>query len=440
MFSYYLKLGLTSLRKNQVLTLLMVVTISMGIGLFMTIMTIYYYMDTDPIPNKSDHLYRILVDSGNPRSVDDSDRSIPNQLTYIDATNLINQQDQFPVVVMYGATAGILPDNPNITPFEVKVRATTHEFFNLFDTPFQFGSGWTRTEDDELAPVVVLSNRTNERLFGGVDSVGETLDISSVEFRIVGVLDEWVFRPKAYDLNTGPFDTTADVFLPFQQGVEMSLPRRGNTSCWKPIPTGAEQGFLQSECTWIQAWVEIANNEERDQFSNFLTGYIEEQKQLGRFERPNRNRLYSLEDWLEYRQAVPPVVVVLLASSFMFLVVCQFNTLSLLMAKLLSHSREIGIRRAMGATRTAVFSQIGIEALLIGVLGSLFGLVLAGIGIEAILYLLRDEADITEFFRIDFTLALIGIATAVASTLLVALYPMYRASQLQVASQLRANQ
>ena len=418
----------------------MVVTTSMGIGLFITIATIFYYLAADPIPDKSDNLYRILLDSGDPRTVNESDLSIPPQLTYTDANNLLSQKDPYRLAVMHGATAVIEPTEPNQVPFEVIVRVTSNEFFSLFDVPFEYGTSWTHEEEEELTPLVVLSKRTNDRLFGGTNSIGQSVQISATEYQVVGVLEDWAMRPKAYDLMAGAFDQTAGIFLPFRKVIESPLPRRGSTNCWKVLPSNEYQDFLNSECTWIQAWVELKNADERFDFANFLSGYIEEQKKLGRFERPNRSRLFTLTEWLDFRQVVAGVLYVLLASSLMFLLVCQFNTLSLLMAKLLSQAREIGIRRALGASQVAIFTQTGAEALVIGILGSIFGLLIAFLGVEAVTFLLRDEEGTDEFFRIDLVLVGYGVFTAVVSTILVALYPMYRASRLPVASQLRINQ
>ena len=79
------------------------------------------------------------------------------------------------------------------------------------------------------------------------------------------------------------------------------------------------------------------------------------------------------------------------------------------------------------------------EAFVIGVLGSVLGLLFTLVGLEAMTYLLRDEENIEQFFRLDTPLILIGVTIAIVSTLIVALYPMFRASYIAVASQLRAS-
>ena len=63
MFRYYLKLGVLSIRKNPILSTLMVAAIATGIGAFMTIINIDYVMSGNPIPHRSDVLYHLQLDN-----------------------------------------------------------------------------------------------------------------------------------------------------------------------------------------------------------------------------------------------------------------------------------------------------------------------------------------------------------------------------------------
>ena len=68
MFKYYLKLAVLSLRRTPVMSFLMVVALGLGIGAFMTTYTVYYLMSGDPIPHKSDVLYRVQLDNWDPNN------------------------------------------------------------------------------------------------------------------------------------------------------------------------------------------------------------------------------------------------------------------------------------------------------------------------------------------------------------------------------------
>lgn len=61
-----MKLGLLSTRRNPVLSALMVVAIATGIGACMTIVNIEYVMTGNPIPHRSDVLFHVQVDGGDP--------------------------------------------------------------------------------------------------------------------------------------------------------------------------------------------------------------------------------------------------------------------------------------------------------------------------------------------------------------------------------------
>src|SRR5580704_9226617 len=90
MFNYYFGLALRSLRRNTVLTLLMVVTIGVGIGASMTTLTVFRAMDADPLPHKSKQLFAPQIDNWGPgeHGLEEGDK-IPDQLSYIDAMALM---------------------------------------------------------------------------------------------------------------------------------------------------------------------------------------------------------------------------------------------------------------------------------------------------------------------------------------------------------------
>src|SRR5579885_2287095 len=63
MFAYYLNLAIRSLKRNKVLTALMVLAIAVGIGASMTTLTVMHLLSGDPLPGKSAHIYYAQVDA-----------------------------------------------------------------------------------------------------------------------------------------------------------------------------------------------------------------------------------------------------------------------------------------------------------------------------------------------------------------------------------------
>ncbi len=232
MFFYYLRLAAISIRKNPVLSTLMVAAIGLGIGACMTVLTVNYVMSSDPIPQKSGVLYYVQLDNWDPNNAADEPNEPPEQLTYLDATALMKANRAFRQTANARASMVIEPSGDDVKPFLVSARGNFGSFFAMFDVPFLYGGPWDRDADDAEAQVVVLTREVNDRVFGGEDSVGRNLRMGGVEFRVVGVMDTWFQVPKFYDVSTGPFGDPEEVFFPFNLIVTLELSRNGNTNCW----------------------------------------------------------------------------------------------------------------------------------------------------------------------------------------------------------------
>jgi len=196
MFRYYLKLGTLSIRANPALSFLMVAAIAIGIGACMTIFTVRYIMSGNPIEHKNDQLYHVQVDSWNPDDPYEDPDLPPEQLTYLDAKALFDASRAFRQTTSYKISRVVQPEDDDARPFQTDGRATTADFFPMFDVPFLYGSGWDNAADATEERVVVLSRDLNEKVFGGENSVGRILTINGESFRVSGVLDEWTPVPK----------------------------------------------------------------------------------------------------------------------------------------------------------------------------------------------------------------------------------------------------
>ncbi|NND44626.1 MAG: FtsX-like permease family protein [Xanthomonadales bacterium] len=435
MFNYYLKLGWLSIRRNPLLSGLMVAAIAVGIGACMTTITVNYLMSGNPIPHKSDQLFYVQLDNWDPNVSGDDPLEPPDQVTYTDAMALMRADKAYRQVASNRSGLVLEPQGEGELPFTVDTRNTFADFFPMFDLPFQYGGGWDDRADDGKERVVVLSRDINERVFGGENSVGRSVRLNGLDFRVVGVTDHWHPVPKFYDVTNGPFNDPEEVFIPFNVAVEYQLPRNGNTNCWKPADGSGFEAFLASECVWIQFWAELRNEQEKQEYMDFLNAYTEQQKALGRFPRPLNNRLDDVMEWMEREEVVADDAQVMLGLSMLFLVVCLLNTIGLLLAKFLGKAGDIGLRRALGATRRTLFMQHMIEAGLIGLGGGIFGLGLAWLGLRGIEMLFGDFVE--NLVGLDWVMVLTAIALAIISALLAGLYPTWRACRIAPAGQLK---
>lgn len=435
MFSYYLRLAWISILRHWGLSLVMICAIGLGIGAAMTTITVNYLMSANPIPHKSEQLFYVQLDSWDVNDPFDEGINPPDQLTYTDSTNLMKAKQAFRQNVQAQAYGVIEPENADLLPISVTARANSADFFAMFDVPFIYGSAWSKQSDNSKEHVIVLSKKINDQIFGGKNSVGKTIKFDGNIFNIIGVIDQWQPKPRFYDITTGAFNESEDVFVPFSLIAEEKIRRSGNTNCWKPSGDGLV-AFLAGECVWTQFWVELRSEQEKQDYMMFLNAYVEEQKKYGRFERPIDNRLNSVMQWLEQQDVVSDDARMMMAMALMFLTVCLLNTIGLLLAKFLGKSPEIGLRQALGASKATLFSQYIIESACIGVAGGILGLGLSFLGLIGIENLYGE--DMRGLATLDITMMTLAIVLALVCTIVAGLYPTWRACNISPAQQLKS--
>ena len=432
MFGYYLNLAVRSFKRNKALTALMVLAIALGIGASMTTLTVFHVLSGDPIPAKSDRLFYVQLDPESMRGFRPGEEPA-RQMTRLDSETLLKQKRGLRQTLMSGGNVVLSSDKPGSSPQLVDARYAASDFFPMFDVPLRYGRGWTAGEDEAKARVAVISRELNDKQFGGADSTGKTLRIDGNDFRIVGVLDAWRLVPRFYDLYSDNYGETEGVFLPFSTSRELKMGTQGSTDCWDD--TGGDSRALNAPCTWVQYWVELESAGKAGDYRNYLVNYSNQQRAAGRFERPANVRLRNVVELLEFNKIVPGDVRLQLWLALGFLGVCLVNTVGLLLAKFLRRSGEIGVRRALGASRTEIFKQCLVEAGTVGLAGGLLGLLLALLGLWAVR---QQPASYASLAHLDGPMLLLTFTLAVLASLLAGILPAWRAMQITPAVQLKS--
>jgi putative ABC transport system permease protein len=437
MFGYFLELALRSLKRSPGLAALMVLAIGFGVAASMTTYSVFRAVSGDPIPWKSSKLFVPQIDMWGTSGHGTGEP--PDGMDYADALALMHAHRGTRQSAMYQISPLITPSDASKHPFNAPGHAVSSEFFPMVDAPFLYGNGWSATDDAQQAAVVVISSKLNQRLFGGGDSVGKTLHLEGKDYRVAGVLEKWNPQPRYYDIfNSGGFSSRIeDVFVPFERAIAVELSNAGQLGC-KMAPTEAGFAAMQrSSCQWISYMVELDDAAAVTAYRQYLDNYAREQQQIGRFSWPPNNRLRNLPDWLDYQQVVPRDTKVSVLVALGLLIVCLVNTASLLLAKFLRRSGEIGVRRALGAPRRAIYGQFLTEAGLVGLAGGVLGLLLTALGVLSVSWVLPK--DIAALTRVDGPLLILTLLVAVIATVLAGLYPTFRAARVQPAWQLKSN-
>ena len=108
----------------------------------------------------------------------------------------------------------------------------------------------------------------------------------------------------------------------------------------------------------------------------------------------------------------------------------MLNTVGLLLAKFIGKAPQIGLRRALGATRSAIFGQHLMEVAVVGLAGGVLGLALAWLGLRGVQAML-EEAD--RYAHLDFNMLGAGLAIALLASFIAGLYPTWRVCRMSPA-------
>ncbi|MFZ2987379.1 ABC transporter permease, partial [Ideonella sp.] len=398
---------------------------------------ILHVMSADPIPHKSERLLVPLLDNGPLAGYRPGDGPTDRQLSYRDAVQLLAGGQGLRRSAIYGVGAAIEPARPGPSPFLARGLAVGADFFAMFEVPLRLGHGWSAAADAAGTDVVVLSAQLAARLYGNASPLGQRLTMLGQPFEVVGVLDAWNVVPRVHRVigRNGAFGDEDEFFVPFRSAIRHQAANNGgSTICQREREPGF-QGLLDSECTWIQFWFELAEPSQRAALQAYLDRYAAGQRQQGRLLRNSPNRLYDVMEWLALLRVVGNDHKLSAWLAFGFLLLCLLNTVGLLLAKFSVRATEVAIRRALGASRRAIFSQFLVESGVVGLAGGLLGVLLA-FGALALIGL--QSRELTTVAHMDWQMLLLTVLMAVLAALLAGLLPTWRACQVAPALQLKS--
>jgi putative ABC transport system permease protein len=454
MFGFLFNSALGSILRTPVLSLLAVVTIAVGIGVSIPMMTVFHHMSANPMPTTGHTLFRVSLDSWNAERPFREPNDPPPVLTLQDARNLGEATEPVERAGMYAAQATVNPNEPGSRPFKVSARVTESGFFAMFEPRFLAGGGWDARADAAKEPVAVIGPSLSQRLFGTTESVGSQLVVNGRRLTVVGVLAPWQLTPMFYDMQN-PFAEVEELFVPLGLMFELHLvPEFWRSPTTLPAPlshANFESLFSSGDIVFVQYWVQLPEPASAKSYRDWLDRYVEGQKALGRFPRALNNRLDDVAGWIDYTMkdsrdagGVAALIVVML----LFYAVCLFNTVNLLLTKFLRSQGRTCVVRALGAAQSDMFLQYIIEVSMLALIGGLLGIALALLGLDAARNLFEHGSAVAAsgvastggtdgFWRMDIPMAITCVVLALVGGVAAGIYPAWKACRVSPASGLK---
>jgi putative ABC transport system permease protein len=282
---------------------------------------------------------------------------------------------------------------------------------------------------------VVLSREIAEKMFGETDPVGQRITMRGFPYTVVGVVDKWSPLPRFYQIQGGrQFGRVEEFFIPFSNAIRHEMSHAGNMQCSARREPGYAS-LLTSECTWISFWFETRSSGDRSALEEWLRNYADDQRKLGRLKRNAPPQLYNVTEWLEYNKVVGNDTRLATWLAFGFLALCLVNTVGLLLAKFSVRASEVGVRRALGASRSEIFQQFLIETAVVGLAGGTLGL---GMSLGALKLIGMSSEQMGAIAHMDASMLAFTFVLSVLSAIVAGLLPTWRACQVTPAIQLKS--
>lgn len=294
------------------------------------------------------------------------------------------------------------------------VRFCTRELFGLFELPFKYGSVWTAEAEQGGAAMIVLDHGSNQRFFGGHNSVGRVLEIDGRSFVVRGVLAATPARLRAYDLS---FTVEPAIYVPFARATELGA----RPDYWaRNASRSPEADALSSPDGFVQLWVELNSPQARESYENFLEKSARHLHPLAAQQRP---MLQTPGEFLVNSVPIADGFFTFRVCAFIALLACSVNLSRLLIVKFQARAPELAVQRALGATRQSVFAQHMLEAVLVALCAIALGLVIAVLGLVGINVIVPDRPS---EFSLDLAGVVMAFAVGLGAGLLAGVHPAVR--------------
>ena len=289
-----------------------------------------------------------------------------------------------------------------------QVRGVTLDYFSVRNWPVVEGRLFTPQEVTGEARVVTLGHLTAERLFGDEDPVGKTVKINGIQFKVIGVMES---------KGGGSF------------GSE-------DLSAFVPITTAQKRLFrvrtYRGEYTVSAILVQAVSEDRMDAAAQEITEILRERHDIQYLDEDDFT-VINQKDLINIFGDITRVLTIFLgAIAAISLLVGGIGIMNIMLVSVTERTREIGLRKALGAKRKDILLQFLIEAIVLSLIGGFVGILL---GVSGALIVSQVASGLNALVTVEAVALATGFAAAVG--LFFGIYPATRAARLNPIEALR---
>ena len=284
------------------------------------------------------------------------------------------------------------------------LEGDTASMLDVEDLPLASGRWFTEFDDEHRAPVVILCHDTAQELFGSDDPLGKEVNIEGRLFRVVGTIGK---IKSVFNRGKDPIDNR--VLFPLRT--------------FKALHPEMKQHWIVIKAT---------SHDDLPKAMDEIREVLRRRRKVP-FDKPDNFAIFTQESITEvWNQITGGLFVGMFAISSVGLVVGGVGVMNIMLVSVTERTREIGIRKAIGARRRDILLQFTLEAIMLTAVGRLLGILAGAIVVWIIPVAWPSLPAHMSMFWVTF-----GFGSAAAVGLVFGIYPAWKASTLDPIESLR---
>ena len=332
-------------------------------------------------------------------------KSAADTLTIEDAEAIAEQVPYISSIApSYSSSLQVVVGGENMNS---QVTGVTPEYMQVNNLEIANGTFFSANDYQRGSKVVVLGSDVKDTLFGDTDPIGQQMRMGSIIVRVIGILE-----------SKGAMWGSPDnaIFIPLTAMQQ----------------TVAQPRTAQGERLVSSIALSVSDEEQADYVVAEITSLLRTRHQLS----PNDDDDFSIMSMEELAstlsEAIGTMTLLLGAIAAISLLVGGIGVMNIMLVSVLERTREIGIRKALGARERDIWTQFLIEAAFLTFTGGIIGVILGW----AVSYLISSTGVMTTVVTAD--IVILAVSVSVGIGLFFGFYPAWNASRLNPIEALRS--
>lgn len=276
---------------------------------------------------------------------------------------------------------------------------TTGDLFPIRSFNAAKGNVFSNADNESLNRVIVLGSEIVKTLFGEADPIGKAVRLKNISFQVAGVLEKKGFGPMGVD-------TDNLVFVPIS--------------------------IAQSQLLGVNFY-NVVTVQANDKYNiEFTTSRIAAVlRQTHRITDPDKDdfTIRTQEDALSLLGNITSIMTVFLTSiAAISLLVGGIGIMNIMLVSVAERTKEIGLRKAVGATNADILQQFLFEAVMLTFLGGMMGIFIGSFSVALLYFILAQVLPIGWTFALPSSAIVLAAGVSIAIGIIFGIYPARKAS------------